>query len=82
MHVGRARLRQHFLQRLDQKYQRIRFLDQARSGTQPFELRGEGKGTEGRYKTMAVEVSSPRVDAKALEEILKQTQQAFASRPQ
>ena len=27
--------------------------------TQPFELRGEGKGTEGRYKTMAVEVSSP-----------------------
>jgi len=50
--------------------------------TQPFELRGEGKGTEGRYKTMAVEVSSPRVDAKALEDILKQTQQAFASRPQ
>jgi SecD/SecF fusion protein len=50
--------------------------------TQPFELRGEGKGVEGRYKTMAVEVSSPRVDAKVLEDILKQTQQAFASRPQ
>src|SRR5207237_2268929 len=50
--------------------------------TQPFELRGEGKGTEGRYKTMAVEVSSPRVNAKMLEDILKQTEEDFASRPQ
>jgi SecD/SecF fusion protein len=31
---------------------------------------------------MAVEVSSPRVDAKALEEILKEAQASFAARPQ
>src|SRR5439155_2966901 len=49
---------------------------------QPFELRGEGKSTEGRYKTMVVEVSSPKVDAKVLDDILKQTQVNFASRPQ
>jgi SecD/SecF fusion protein len=49
---------------------------------QPFELRGEGKGEEGRFVKMALDVSSPNVDDAKLKSILAKTQADFASRPQ
>jgi SecD/SecF fusion protein len=49
---------------------------------QPFELRGEGKGDEGRFVKMSLDVSSPNVDEAKLKEILSKTQADFASRPQ
>jgi SecD/SecF fusion protein len=50
--------------------------------TQPFELVGEGAGTaEGRYNVMTLDVSSQQVDAKMLDDILKQVQADFTARP-
>jgi SecD/SecF fusion protein len=58
------------------------FKSQGVMENQPFELRGEGKGLDGRFERMALDVSSNAVDEAKLTEILKQAQADFASRPQ
>jgi hypothetical protein len=55
-------------------------------GEQAFDLRGDGKSQESRYKNMTLEVTTaaydPAKDRTKLEGILKQTQTDFGSRPQ
>lgn len=57
-------------------------------GAQSFDLRGEGKSQESRYKTMALEITTsafdPTKDADRakLDKILQQTKADFAARPQ
>jgi SecD/SecF fusion protein len=48
---------------------------------QPFDLHGEGVGSEGRYATMGLDVTSPAVDPAKLKAILAKTQTDFAARP-
>ena len=49
---------------------------------QPFDLHGEGKGEDGRYTILAIDVSSPNVDQAKLDAILAKTKADFAARPQ
>jgi SecD/SecF fusion protein len=53
---------------------------------QGFDLRGEGKAEESRYKTMTMEITTsafdPAKDRAKLDAILKQTKDDFAARPQ
>ncbi|MBX7104414.1 MAG: protein translocase subunit SecD [Gemmataceae bacterium] len=57
-------------------------------GPQSFDLRGEGKGQESRYKNMTLEITTSafdpakEADRAKLDAILKQTKADFASRPQ
>jgi SecD/SecF fusion protein len=55
-------------------------------GDQAFDLRGDGKSKEGRYKTMTLEITSgsfnPERDRGKLDRILEQTKTDFESRPQ
>lgn len=55
-------------------------------GDQAFDLRGEGKSKEGRYKAMTLEITSgsfnPERDRAKLDRILDQAKTDFESRPQ
>ncbi len=55
-------------------------------GDQAFDLRGEGKASESRYKNMTLEITTsafdPMKDRAKLDTILKQTKDDFAARPQ